>query len=62
MKIKAYGYEHTPGISLQVFDETEVEETLLSSLWRFGKLQRVHDGYAITVAMPGEEELKNGKN
>jgi len=49
MKIKAYGYKHTPGVSLQVSYETDVEAALLDSLWRFGTLERVHDGYAIAV-------------
>ena len=49
MKVEAYRYEHSPLLSIQIVPETDVEEVLLRSLWQFGRLERVHDGYAIGV-------------
>jgi hypothetical protein len=56
MKVEAYGYEHEPGVSLQLISETQAEEALLKSLWKHGSLECNYHGYDIRYAIRCEEK------
>lgn len=56
MKLKAITFEFEPRIALYLVPETEIERTLLQSLWKHGKLELTHSmadnsgqGFAITA-------------
>ena len=59
MKIEAYGYEHEPGVSLQVIPETDVETKLLTSIWKHGHLEVVHFGFSIRCKPSAKKEVSN---
>lgn len=43
MQARVYTYVHeSNGIAVEVIPETEAEDVLLDSLWRFGKKEIVH--------------------
>ena len=49
MKVSSTGYVHEARIAVYLVPETEVEETLLKSLWRHGRLEVVYGPtYQIT--------------
>ena len=55
MKVKAVTYQFEGRVSLYLVPETEVERSLLQSIWRFGKLEltngvadRTGEGFAIS--------------
>lgn len=47
MKVEAYSYEHESGVSLQLVPESDVEQVLLKSLWKHGRLEVNYNGFAI---------------
>jgi hypothetical protein len=58
MKIEAYGYEHDPHVSLLLVPETDVEKSLLASLWKHGRLTMTYCGFAITSRDNRADEVK----
>lgn len=45
MKVKLVNYEHAEnGVSLQLIPESDVEEQLLRSIWKHGKMNLGHPG------------------
>lgn len=49
MKITSHGYMYEGRIALQLIPETDVEETLLKSLWLHGRLENNGGEYRIDV-------------
>lgn len=63
MQVVSINYQHEPGLSLLLVPETEVERTLLLSMWKHGRLElcngvadNTYQGYAITTREKSDVE------
>ena len=61
MKIASNGYMHEARIAISLVPETDVEETLLKSLWKHGTMEVVYGPtYQITQGKIMRTEEKAG--
>jgi carbohydrate-binding DOMON domain-containing protein len=62
MKIASNGYMHEARISVALVPETDVEETLLKSLWKHGHMEIVYGPtYQITQGQIAKAEEREGE-
>ncbi len=60
MKVASTGYVHEARIALFLVPETEVEETLLKSLWKHGTMEIVY-GPTYQIAQGKTETRAEGR-